>query len=207
MKGFASTSRFVLAIALVNLAVTGCGRKEANETGAASSPTAPSSTAQAPAAPAPDTGASSSPAAPTASADSSTGTAPAPATSANAPQSSSPSSAAPGSAPAASSGSSTAPGSSASGAQENDSSGATGSSGSSSTVGTAIDDTVLTTKVKSALMADAGVKSSDIKVETKKGEVQLSGFVASQQQVDKAVQVASAVEGVKKVDNKLTVKR
>lgn len=70
-----------------------------------------------------------------------------------------------------------------------------------------IDDSVITTKVKTALMADADVKSSDIKVETKKGEVQLSGFLNDQIQVDKAVKVASAVEGVKKVDNKLTVKK
>ena len=50
----------------------------------------------------------------------------------------------------------------------------------STSVGTQIDDTVVTTRVKSALLADAEVKSFDLKVETRKGVVQLSGFVDSQ---------------------------
>jgi hyperosmotically inducible protein len=74
------------------------------------------------------------------------------------------------------------------------------------TVGTKIDDGVVTTKVKSALIADPDVKGLDIKVETRKGEVQLSGFVDSQAQVDRAVQIASGVEGVNAIDNKMSLK-
>jgi hyperosmotically inducible protein len=74
------------------------------------------------------------------------------------------------------------------------------------TIGTEIDDTVLTTKVKSALMADEYVKSFDIKVETFKGGVMLSGFVDTQAQMDRGVEVAKAVLGVKNVDNKLSIK-
>lgn len=74
------------------------------------------------------------------------------------------------------------------------------------TAGTEIDDSTITTKVKSALMADSAVKSSDIKVETRKGEVQLSGFVDNQTQMDRALTVAKGVEGVKSVDNKMNIK-
>ena len=65
-------------------------------------------------------------------------------------------------------------------------------------MGTDIDDSTITTKVKSALLADADVKSFDIKVETRKGEVQLSGFVDNQAQIDRAIAVAKGVEGVKR---------
>jgi hyperosmotically inducible protein len=74
------------------------------------------------------------------------------------------------------------------------------------TVGTDVDDGTITTKVKSALLADADVKSFDIKVETRKGEVQLSGFVDNQAQIDRAIAVAKGVEGVKSVDNKMSLK-
>ena len=74
------------------------------------------------------------------------------------------------------------------------------------TVGTVIDDSVVTAAVKSAFLADADVKSFDLKVETRKGEVQLSGFVDSQAQVDRAIVVARAVNGVKSIDNKLELK-
>jgi hyperosmotically inducible protein len=74
------------------------------------------------------------------------------------------------------------------------------------TVGTEIDDAVLTTKVKSAMMADEYVKSFDIKVETFKADVMLSGFVDTQAQMDRSVEVAKAVPGVLKVENKLTLK-
>ena len=52
----------------------------------------------------------------------------------------------------------------------------------STTVGTEIDDSVITSSVKSALLADADIKSFDFKVETRKGEVLLSGYVDSQAQ-------------------------
>jgi len=69
-----------------------------------------------------------------------------------------------------------------------------------------VDDSVITTKVKSLLAADDFLKSFQISVETYKGTVQLSGFVASQNAVDKAVQIAWSVKGVKSVKNKLIVK-
>jgi hyperosmotically inducible protein len=65
----------------------------------------------------------------------------------------------------------------------------------------------MTTKVKTALLADPDIKSSDISVETKKGEVMLSGFVNNQNQIERATTLAQNVEGVKKVQNKLSVKQ
>jgi hyperosmotically inducible protein len=76
----------------------------------------------------------------------------------------------------------------------------------STSVGTVIDDSVLTTKVKSALLADPDVKSFDIKTESRKGEVQLSGYVDNQTQIDRAVAAVRAVEGVTGVDNKIALK-
>jgi hyperosmotically inducible periplasmic protein len=76
----------------------------------------------------------------------------------------------------------------------------------STTVGTEIDDSVVTTRVKSALLTDPDIKSFDLKVETRKGEVQLSGFVDNQIQIDRAVAVTKTVEGVKSMDNKLSLK-
>ena len=74
------------------------------------------------------------------------------------------------------------------------------------TVGAKIDDAVITTKVRSALLADNGVKSFDPKIETNKGIVQLSGFVDNQAQIDRAIEVARGVEGVQGVENKMTLK-
>ena len=76
----------------------------------------------------------------------------------------------------------------------------------SATIGTEIDDSVVTTKVKSALLKDPDVKSIDFKVETRKGEVLLSGFAANQSQIDRAIAVTQAVAGVKAVDNKVSLK-
>lgn len=72
-------------------------------------------------------------------------------------------------------------------------------------VGTGINDSVITTKVKSALLKDTGLESLDIKVETRKGEVQLSGFVHNQSQIDRALVIARQVEGVKQVHNKMDI--
>ena len=69
-----------------------------------------------------------------------------------------------------------------------------------------VDDSVITTKVKSLLAADDFLKSFQISVETYKGTVQLSGFVGSQTAVDKAVQITRGVGGVKSVKNSLIVK-
>jgi osmotically-inducible protein OsmY len=69
-----------------------------------------------------------------------------------------------------------------------------------------VDDSVITTKVKSLLAADDFLKSFQIGVETYKGTVQMSGFVDSQKAVDKAVEIARSVKGVKSVKNDLIVK-
>ena len=69
-----------------------------------------------------------------------------------------------------------------------------------------IDDTVITTKVKTELANDNFLKSFQISVETRKGIVQLSGFVDSQYAVDKAGEIARGVEGVKSVENALVAK-
>jgi osmotically-inducible protein OsmY len=70
-----------------------------------------------------------------------------------------------------------------------------------------VDDSVITTKVKSLLAADDFLKSFEISVETYKGTVQLSGFVDSQKAIDKAGEIASGVKGVKSVKNNLNVKK
>ena len=69
-----------------------------------------------------------------------------------------------------------------------------------------VDDSVITTKVKSLLAVDDFLKSFQISVETYKGIVQLSGFVGSQKAVDKAGEIARSVKGVKSVKNDLIVK-
>lgn len=82
----------------------------------------------------------------------------------------------------------------------------TGMTPPSITVGTEIDDSVITTRVKSALLGDPDVKSFDFNVETRKGEVMLSGFVDNQAQVDRAAAVTSGIAGVKSVLNKTSLK-
>jgi len=69
-----------------------------------------------------------------------------------------------------------------------------------------VDDATVTTKVKSALLGDEAVKSFQIKVETFKGVVQLSGFVDTADEKAAAEKDATAVSGVKDVKNSLTVK-
>ena len=78
---------------------------------------------------------------------------------------------------------------------------------SKTTIGHRVDDSIITTKVKSALLADSAVKSFDIAVATRKGEVQLSGFVDNQAQIDDAVALARKVEGVTGVGNELSIKK
>ncbi len=68
------------------------------------------------------------------------------------------------------------------------------------------DDSVITTKVKAALLNEPGLKSFPISVTTFRGTVQLSGFVDNQTQIDKAVSVTRGVEGVKSVKVDLHVK-
>lgn len=74
------------------------------------------------------------------------------------------------------------------------------------TVGTDIDDSVVTSSVKAALLADPDVKSFDLKVETRKGEVLLSGFVDNQAQMDRATAATHAVSGVQSIQNNLILK-
>jgi hyperosmotically inducible protein len=69
-----------------------------------------------------------------------------------------------------------------------------------------VDDSVITTKVKTALLKSSGLNSNDISVETFKSVVQLSGFVNSQAQASQAVRAAEAVGGVKSVKNDMRVK-
>ena len=69
-----------------------------------------------------------------------------------------------------------------------------------------VDDSVITTKVKAAILGEPGLKVSEINVETYKGVVQLSGFVSSRADIKGAVRVASAVGGVKSVTNDMQVK-
>jgi len=69
-----------------------------------------------------------------------------------------------------------------------------------------VDDSVITTKVKSLLAADDFLKSFEISVESFKGTVQLSGFVNSQRAVDKAGEIVRSVKEVKSLKNNLIVK-
>jgi hyperosmotically inducible protein len=69
-----------------------------------------------------------------------------------------------------------------------------------------IDDTVITGKVKAAILDQPGLKSSEINVETFKGTVQLSGFVSSRDMENMAVATAKGVKGVTSVKNDMRVK-
>ena len=69
-----------------------------------------------------------------------------------------------------------------------------------------VDDSVITTKVKTAIFEEPSLKSAEINVETFKGVVQLSGFVKSSDSVGKATMVARNVAGVKSVKNDMLVK-
>jgi hyperosmotically inducible periplasmic protein len=79
--------------------------------------------------------------------------------------------------------------------------------GAPTTVGNTVDDSIITGKVKTALLADAQVKSLDISVVTRKDEVQLSGYVDNQAQITRAMDVARGVEGVRRVNNEMSVKK
>jgi hyperosmotically inducible protein len=73
-------------------------------------------------------------------------------------------------------------------------------------LGGAIDDTVLTAKVKAALLRERGIKSTDVKVESNQGRVLLSGFVDTEEQKKRAVSVASGVDGVRQVRDGINVR-
>lgn len=69
-----------------------------------------------------------------------------------------------------------------------------------------IDDSIITTKVKAAIFNEPSLKVFEINVETFKGVVQLSGFVNSQSDMDKAVEVARGVKGVTSVKHDMRLK-
>ena len=75
-----------------------------------------------------------------------------------------------------------------------------------SSTGEVVDDSVITTKIKTLLAEDEFLKSFQISVETRKGIVELSGFVDNQKSKDRAGQIARSVGGVKSVKNALIVK-
>jgi osmotically-inducible protein OsmY len=81
-----------------------------------------------------------------------------------------------------------------------------GSTATKEGTGEYVDDSVITAKVKAAILGDSTLKVNEINVETFKGVVQLSGFVRSKEDIDKAVQVARGVAGVKSVKNDMRIK-
>jgi len=83
-----------------------------------------------------------------------------------------------------------------------------GCASTSTTEGTGeyIDDVAITAKVKAEIFNDPALSSSEINVETFKGVVQLSGFVGSDSEIAKAVELARRVSGVKAVRNDMRVK-
>lgn len=69
-----------------------------------------------------------------------------------------------------------------------------------------LDDSVITAKVKASIFNEPTIKASEINVETFKGDVQLSGFVADPADAQKAAQIARGVKGVTSVKNDVRVK-
>jgi osmotically-inducible protein OsmY len=72
-------------------------------------------------------------------------------------------------------------------------------------LGTKIDDTTITTKVKAALLADPDVSGQKVSVETVNGVVQLSGFVGHSMSANRAADIARRVDGVRSVQNRISV--
>jgi hypothetical protein len=68
-----------------------------------------------------------------------------------------------------------------------------------------VDDKTMSTKIKTALVRDPEVKAHQVNVTTFRGTVQLSGFVDSQQQKDRATEIIKNMEGVKELHNDLVV--
>lgn len=76
----------------------------------------------------------------------------------------------------------------------------------SESTGEYLDDTAITTKVKAQLINDKEISAREVNVETFKGVVQLSGFVSSNTDMDRAIQIARNVKGVKSVTNAMQLK-
>ena len=81
-----------------------------------------------------------------------------------------------------------------------------GATTNSESTGEYIDDTVITTKVKAAILGEKTLSVAEINVETFKGVVQLSGFVNSQQDISTAMRLTRDVGGVVSVKNDMRVK-
>lgn len=68
-----------------------------------------------------------------------------------------------------------------------------------------LDSSIITSKVLAKLAASKETSVAAINVETFKGIVQLSGFVSTHEEAQRAEQIAASVEGVQKVENKLSI--
>jgi len=69
-----------------------------------------------------------------------------------------------------------------------------------------VDDTAITARVKTAILNEPGLKVLQINVDTYKRVVQLSGFVNTSADIDKAVDLAQGIQGVRSVKNDMRVK-
>jgi osmotically-inducible protein OsmY len=69
-----------------------------------------------------------------------------------------------------------------------------------------VDDSVITTKIKALLLNEPNLRSGQINVETFKGVVQLSGFVNSSADIDRAIEIARSVKGVESVKNDMRLR-
>ena len=69
-----------------------------------------------------------------------------------------------------------------------------------------LEDSTITAKVKAAIIAESDLSALEIKVDTTDGVVTLTGTVDSPQKMERAAQVAQTIDGVRTVDNKLSVK-
>lgn len=81
-----------------------------------------------------------------------------------------------------------------------------GCAGAGVKTGQYIDDSTITTKVKTALLNAGNLKSTDISVNTRNGQVQLSGYARSETERSRAEVIARDVEGVRAVSNRIEVK-
>lgn len=80
------------------------------------------------------------------------------------------------------------------------------SDSNSRSVGRTVDDAWISSKVKSTLLADTMINGMAVEVETYRGKVMLSGFVDTEDQIQRAVKLTKDIEGVKQVVNKMVVK-
>lgn len=77
--------------------------------------------------------------------------------------------------------------------------------GAGTRTGVTVDDSVITTKVKSALLADTRVSGMNVHVETVEGRVMLSGVAKTPAERQAATEVARSIHGVRQVENRIAV--